>query len=242
MSIARFDADRLPVFTGGGRTRTLDVRRAPRARAMRLSVDPRDGGVALTLSPRAGLKQALAWVEDRRAWIEAELAKLPPCQPIAAGSRITLEGEAVIVDWRAGASRVVRREADRLIVGGPCEAVQARILRWLRREALTVLESETRALAARENIHVGRIGVGDPRGRWGSCTAAGDIRYSWRLILTPPEVRRATVAHEVAHRLHMDHSPAFHAAAARLLGRDPAPERRWLRQHGPALHWLGREG
>ena len=85
-----------------------------------------------------------------------------------------------------------------------------------------------------------RIGVGDARSRWGSCSTGGDIRYSWRLILAPPEVRRATVAHEVAHRLHMNHGPDFHAAVAHLFGRDPAPERRWLREHGAALHAIGR--
>jgi predicted metal-dependent hydrolase len=53
-------------------------------------------------------------------------------------------------------------------------------------------------------------------------------------------VREATVAHEVAHRLHMDHGPRFHAAVAALLGRDPAAEIAWLRTHGAALYWLGR--
>jgi predicted metal-dependent hydrolase len=90
-------------------------------------------------------------------------------------------------------------------------------------------------------VTVGRVSIGDPRARWGSCSASGDIRYSWRLILAPKEVREATVAHEVAHRLHMDHSPAFHAAVVKLLGRDPAPENRWLRAHGAALYWLGRD-
>ena len=85
------------------------------------------------------------------------------------------------------------------------------------------------------------MSIGDPRARWGSCSANGDIRYSWRLILAPPDVLEATVAHEVAHRLHMDHSPAFHAAVRRLLGRDPSAERAWLRAHGRELYWLGRD-
>src|SRR3546814_5691061 len=95
--------------------------------------------------------------------------------------------------------------------------------------------------AGRAGFIVSQVTVGDPRGRWGSCAASGAIRYSWRLILAPDHVRRATVAHEVAHRLHMDHGPAFHAAAARILGDDPAPARAWLRTHGAALHWIGRE-
>ena len=97
------------------------------------------------------------------------------------------------------------------------------------------------AMAARAGVTVARVAVADQRARWGSCSASGDIRYSWRLVLAPPPVREATVAHEVAHRLHMDHSADFHAAVARLLGRDPAPERAWLREHGARLYWLGRD-
>jgi predicted metal-dependent hydrolase len=115
-------------------------------------------------------------------------------------------------------------------------------MRFLRSHALEVLENDTRALADVHNITVSQVGVGDPKGRWGSCAASGDIRYSWRLILAPDEVRRATVAHEVAHRVHMNHSRAFHDVVAKLHGGNPSAARRWLRAHGTALHWFGREG
>ena len=109
-------------------------------------------------------------------------------------------------------------------------------MRWLRVRAKAVLDAETRAMARDNDLTVASVGVGDPRSRWGSCTSSGAIRYSWRLILAPPDVRRATVAHELAHLLHMDHSPAFHAAHARIMGGDPRPARAWLRAHGAELH------
>jgi len=84
------------------------------------------------------------------------------------------------------------------------------------------------------------VTIGDPKGRWGSCASSGAIRYSWRLILAPGWVRRATVAHEVAHRVHMNHAPVFHALVAELLEDHPTPARAWLRTHGAALHWFGR--
>lgn len=231
-----------PIFEGGGRRRQLIVRPSPRAHRMRLAVDPRDGSVRLTLPKRASLRQALEWAEGKRAWVEAELSRLPLGNPIAPGSQIPLEGRPVRVAWQADAPRTLRRDADVLVVGGPVESLSNRVIRWLRQEALRVLEQETRAIAAKAGVTIEKVAIGDPLGRWGSCSASGDIRYSWRLIMAPAEVRRATVAHEVAHRLHMDHSPAFHAATARLFGRDPAPERQWLRENGSVLHWVGREG
>ena len=55
-----------------------------------------------------------------------------------------------------------------------------------------------------------------------------------------PTVRRATVAHEVAHRVHMNHGPAFHALVADLLEDDPTPARAWLRENGARLYRVGR--
>ena len=60
--------------------------------------------------------------------------------------------------------------------------------------------------------------------------------------MAPDFVRRATVAHEVAHLVHMNHGPDFHALVEALLGTDPAPARRWLRREGAALHRIGQGG
>ena len=228
-------------FEGGGRQRELLVRRSATARRMRLSIDPRDGCVRLTLPSRAGIRHALAWVEERRDWVEAELARLAPPKRLAPGLHVPVEDEPHLIEWQREAARMIRREPGRLVVGGPEELVPGRILRWLRQEARELLDRETRELAAVAGVTIGTVSVGDQRARWGSCTSSGDIRYSWRLILMPPDVRRAIVAHEVAHRLHMDHGPHFHAAVARLHGRDPAHARRWLRAHGSGLHALGRD-
>ena len=50
---------------------------------------------------------------------------------------------------------------------------------------------------------------------------------------------RQTVAHEVAHLVHADHSPAYWSVVHRLVG-DHRPFRQWLRDHGAALHAVGR--
>lgn len=229
-----------PSFEGGGRSRPLTIRRSAAARAMRLAVDPADGTVRLTLPARGSLREALRWAESQRGWIEAALAALPPPVSLRAGAIVPFEGRDHRIVSETAAPRGVIVADGRLLVGGPVELVEQRLLRWLKQQALSRMEAETRAIAAQAGVSVGRVSIGDPRRRWGSCSAAGDIRYSWRLILAPPEVRLATVAHEVAHRLHMHHGPAFHRAVAGLLGRQPRAERAWLKAHGARLQAVGR--
>jgi predicted metal-dependent hydrolase len=162
-------------------------------------------------------------------------------RPFADGATIPVGGDALVIAWDATRPRRIERCGDRLLCGGPAEGLARRIELWLRREALRVLAEETAACAARAGVTVTTVSIGDPRGRWGSCASSGAIRYSWRLILAPAFVRRATVAHEVAHRVHMNHGPDFHTLAAQLDDGDPDESRAWLRAHGAALHWFGRE-
>ena len=219
----------------------VEVVRNARARRARLSVDSATGRVRLVLPPRAPLKAALAWAEDKTEWIAAQRARLPQAVPFAPGAAIPFGDRALTIVWDADAPRRVERVGDDLRIGGTLDGLSRRVTLWLKREALRVLSAETAEFADRAGVAVTKVAVGDPKSRWGSCASSGTIRYSWRLILMPDFVRRSTVAHEVAHRVHMNHGPQFQRLVALLDERDPDESRRWLRANGAALHWLGRE-
>lgn len=221
----------------GGAVVTMKV--STQARVMRLRVDPRTGAVLLTVPRKVSRRRALAWAAGHRQWIEKALAKVPARTPITPGATVPLYGTAHVLDWAPQRRRTIEPAGGRLLTGGPLEGLEARVLRWLRRHALELLGGETRALAAKAGARVERVGVGDPLSRWGSCSSSGSIRYSWRLILAPEFVRRATVAHEVAHLVHMNHGPQFHALVEALLEADAQPARLWLRRHGAQLHRIG---
>lgn len=207
---------------------------------MRLRVDPRNGAVLLTIPARASERKALAWAAEQDAWIEAALAGIASPAPLGPGSEVPLYGRPHRIEWRRDAPRAIRVEEGVLHVGGPEETLGPRLLRWLRAQAARLLAEETDEYAAKAGVGIARTGVGDPVSRWGSCSANGTIRYSWRLILAPDWVRRATVAHEVAHRVHLNHGAQFHALVAELFEADPGPARQWLRAHGAALQRFGR--
>lgn len=112
--------------------------------------------------------------------------------------------------------------------------------RWYRDRARAVLGAATeraaadlagRGLLRREP---GRITIRDPRSRWGSCSACGNLSYSWRLVMMPRRVLEYVVGHELCHLEILDHSPRFW----RLLTQArPAwqAEAAWLRRYGPAI-------
>lgn len=193
----------------------------------------------LTVPRLVSRRRALAWAARHRQWVETTLASLPEAAAIVADGSIPLFGEPHRIDWDPGRPRRIEAADGRLTVGGPADGLEGRVLRWLKAQALALLERETAEMAQPAGLPLARVGVGDPVSRWGSCSNGGAIRYSWRLVMAPPFVRRATVAHEVAHLAHMNHSAEFHALVATLLGADPGPARLWLRREGPALHRIG---
>jgi predicted metal-dependent hydrolase len=217
----------------------LTLRVSSRARRMRLHVDPRTRSVTLTVPKRVSQRRALAWAAGHHSWVERALAAIPEPVALAPGAIVPLYGLPHRLDWDPARPRRIERGEGRLVAGGPETGLDRRLLRWLKAHALEVLGRETREFAHLAGVTVTRIGVGDPVSRWGSCSSTGTIRYSWRLILAPEFVRRATVAHEVAHRVHLNHGPGFHALVAALLGADPKPARAWLKREGAALHRIG---
>ena len=111
----------------------------------------------------------------------------------------------------------------------------------LKREARRDLEAASRRYAAALGVAVRRVAVRDQVSRWGSCTAAGVLSYSWRLILAPPHVLDYLAAHEVAHLIEMNHSARFWRVVARICP-DFERAKSWLNAQGNALHRYGEDG
>ncbi len=237
LSIANFDAENIDV---PGLPLPVALKPMRQARRLRLRVDHESGVLRLTLPWRYSRKKALAWVGEQSEWVARQLARAPAMRPFVNGVTVPFRGGELVLVWAEGERRGVRLDGDRLIVGGPQASFARAVERWLKAEALAVMSTLTQEIAAREGIAVRAVAVGDPVSRWGSCSSDGSIRFSWRLILAPPEALRFVVAHEVAHRLHMDHSADFKAAEARLFGGPTAFARGALRRVGPELRGVGR--
>lgn len=235
LSIGRSEPLSLP-----GLAWPVELRPHPRARAMRLRLDEVRERLTLTYPRRMSRRAALDWAQRQGEWVESQLAELQPGEPFRAGATIPFEGRTIRLRWDEGLPRTPRLSGNELCCGGPEAAFRGRIERFLRARARDRLGDETVRIADRADVSVRSVAVGDASSRWGSCSASGAIRYSWRLILAPPHLLRWVVAHEVAHRRHMDHGLAFRQLEAELYGGDVATARAELRALGPRLKRVGR--
>lgn len=207
---------------------------------MRLRLDEARERLVLTFPRRMSRRTALDWAQGQRDWVDAQISRVRPGEPFVPAAEIPFQGRAILLHWQPCLPRTPRLAADVLSCGGPEAAFAGRIERFLRAEARSRLSSATADAARRAGVSVTSVAVGDASSRWGSCSSSGAIRYNWRLILAPPHLLDWVVAHEVAHRRHMDHGPAFRALEAELFGGNVAAARTELRALGPRLKRVGR--
>lgn len=214
----------------------IELNRNARARRLTLRLAPDGTAIRITLPKWCRSQDAVAFAIARKAWLEAQLAKLPaPVDPLARGT-LRYRGGELVIDWQLGAPRRPRADTGRIVLGGPEETRARRLRRWLESEAQRLLASDLADYCESAGVTEPQLRLTRAGRRWGSCSTKGIVRINWRLVMAPDAVRRSVVAHEVAHLVHFDHSPAFHALLADLFEGEIAKADSWLKAHGRALY------
>lgn len=151
-----------------------------------------------------------AFIFKKREWIFKKQAERTPRAPF-------LPVEGASLPWLGGELRLaacdlpfcadfdgwllVPREGDRL----------RRLCDWRRGRAGEVLTPRVRLWESRMGLSVRSISYTAARRRWGSMSADGRLRLNSALMHCPMELCDYVIVHELAHIVHPDHSPAFHA-------------------------------
>lgn len=218
----------------------VHVRVSRRARRLALKIDAVGDAVELVLPPRTSLPRALNFLRLNRAWVETRLAALPPRVTFNDGERVPILGVPHRIH-RVARSREhgpVWLEGGEIKVTGEAPFVARRVRDFLKERAREEFGRRARRLAARLGREVGRITVRDTTTRWGSCSANGNMAFSWRLVMAPDAVLHYVVAHEVAHLVEMNHGPRFWKLVEKLVP-DVERHRDWLNANRA---WLLRIG
>jgi hypothetical protein len=225
-----------PEIELGGRVLPIEISRHPRARRLTLRLAADGRAVKLTVPRWATDKEAIAFARARSEWLTGQLLRVPTASPPRAGGTLLYRGTEHTIAWRPDAPRKPAVQGDLIILGGLEASLVSRLQRWLEAEARVLLESDLAHFCVRAGTAVPTLALSRAQRRWGSCSSRGQVRINWRLVQAPEAVRRSVVAHEVAHLVHFDHSPAFHAFLAELFDDDLWAAERWLKAHGRRLY------
>ena len=71
---------------------------------------------------------------------------------------------------------------------------------------------------------------------WGSCSSAGNLNFSSRLLFAPQDVQDYVIIHELAHLIELNHSDAFWQLVANAMPNYTEKEN-WLKENGTACRF-----
>jgi hypothetical protein rflaF_14237 len=114
---------------------------------------------------------------------------------------------------------------------------QQALEKWLRQQALAVLQERTAHYAELMGVVYQSVKLSSAAKRWGSCSIKGNLNFSWRLVFYPLAVLDYVVVHELSHIGNMNHSRRFWQRVASVLP-DYQMRQRWLKQQAYILQWL----
>lgn len=158
------------------------------------------------------LREKAGWIARARERVQVRLKERRTAVP-APGGFLWLWGEAHPV--------LARETAAQPVWDGRCfylgENGQKEAAAFLAAETEKGMQERLERLARAAELSFSSLSVGWGRRRLGSCSAAGNIRFSYRVACLPPAATDYLAAHELAHRRQMNHSPAFWRETARIL-------------------------
>ncbi len=210
------------------------------ARAERYRLTLRKDGVAVATIPARGTeKEARAFVEQHRDWLERARVR-QRAKPRAAtvwtlGTHVLWRGELVEIRKAAEGERpCVCVAADVFRVPGFDGDLRPTLEAHFLRRAKIELPARTWELAAETRMGVKEVAVRNQRTRWGSCTTGGVISLNWRLVQAPDLVRDYVIYHELMHLKEMNHSDRFWRRVEEVCPAWREAEA-WLKRNGSML-------
>jgi predicted metal-dependent hydrolase len=216
----------------------VSFKRNVRCKRMILRLTSDSAGVTVTLPKRTSVAEAMRFLESSKPWIAQTMSSRKPVIGFTQGQTILFRGAPHVIEAVGGRRGLVTCLDGKIIVPGETAHVSRRLLDWLKAEAKRELSITSLNYATVMGARYRKLTIRDQSSRWGSCSAQGDLSYSWRLILAPLYVLDYVAAHEVAHLKEMNHGPRFwrlvitHCARAK-------EARNWLRSQGRDLHRYG---
>ena len=206
--------------------------------------------IAVTADGRVEVRAPL-WMEDtaiqalmasKASWIERHLVEMDArnSQYVNIGLQ---DGQVLPL---LGANRTVRSVGDgrpritesEILLPRPCSVSRGQMVETLYRQAARVhLANRTAQLAGESGYQYARVKINGARTRWGSCSTAGNLNFSWLLILVEPHLVDYVILHELCHTKYMNHSQSFWGEVA-LHMPDYRQRRERLRQEQGQIIYL----
>ena len=178
-------------------------------------------------------------IDKKQQWIRRKISEAasrpaPPPREFRDGERFLFLGKAYDLEISRRTARPVEL-GDRLYMSNLAPPEARRALReWYRGNAARHISGRCAYYQRLIGRAPNRVRISSAEKRWGSCSPGGNLNFSWRLMMAPPEVIDYIVVHEMAHLEVPNHSASFWKRVA-LVMPEYRVHKKWLKENGHML-------
>ena len=191
-----------------------------RRKSISISIE-KNNGILVKAPLYSSTEQIQKLIEKKADWIVkkteqvSELQKSKTEHRFINGETFYFRGRPLTLNLIVNRDRnriMVKKQADTLLVVSPTaegEVIKDVIVKWYREQAKEVLQQKVFYYQRFIGKSVGDIRIKEQKSRWGSCSAKGNLNFNWKIMMAADDIIDYLVAHELCHRLHMNHSKEF---------------------------------
>ncbi len=88
---------------------------------------------------------------------------------------------------------------------------------WYKDRAREYVSDIADRFSERYKVPYQKVIIKDSFRQWASCSGDGNLNFSWRVILVPPEIISYLVVHELAHINMRNHSPQYWSKVEQMM-------------------------
>lgn len=197
------------------------------ARARRLTFRTKEDGIYVTVPPGTTLAEVKNAIEQLRPRLKAAKQK-QACPLIDLNFKIDTEFFKLSLTSGQRERFLSRSELGEMQIICPPDAdfSDANLQAWLRkvieealrRNAKIILPPRLYMLSTQHGLPYKSVKINSSSGRWGSCSARGNINLSYYLVLLPKHLIDYVLLHELTHTREMNHGECFWALLDKMTG------------------------
>ncbi len=193
-------------------------------------------------------KEIVKFVESKKAWISKTLKINDAYRSLYApkkfihGEKFFYLGKQLSLSLEKGKSKKIKLTDGKVLVllpdfiKDPAAYVEDRLVQWYRSQAYKILKERVDLYSRLLEVEPTNVKIRTLKRTWANCSRLGVLTFSWRLIMAPLHIIDYVVVHELAHRIHYNHSAGFWKQVEKIIPGYKACKK-WLKANESSFWW-----
>lgn len=174
------------------------------------------------------------WIMEKQEFVKERIKKIIP-KEFVSGEGFLYLGEMYKLEFVEALDMPIAFNNGFQISRQYVNVAKGILTAWYKEQAYQKISERANWYCTLSGLKYNKIKISDAQRRWGSCSAKGNLNFSWRLIMAPLRVVDYVVVHELAHLEEKNHSKAFWNKV-RIMLPDFEQYKEWLKENRHLLN------